>query len=138
LWLLRAIDVSGQLWCWGSDGSTESTAGGPLFVPHLVGDGHDWLKVASGGATCALNASGELWCWGYNSFGDVGDGTTDSRTQPVRVGDFASWADVDAGMSHACAISDSAELFCWGSNFFGQLGSGTPWFSEPQRVLPAP
>ena len=35
--------------------------------------------------TCALRRSGEVVCWGGNTRGQLGDGTTTSRTKPTRV-----------------------------------------------------
>ncbi len=66
----------------GTSGQAPST---PAPVPNLsgvavitVGDGH----------TCALRADGSLRCWGGNGLGELGDGTTTSRTKPTPVHGF--------------------------------------------------
>jgi alpha-tubulin suppressor-like RCC1 family protein len=82
--------------------------------------------VATGyGHTCAIRADDTLWCWGSNYSGELGDGTTTARTSPVRVGDVATWASIDAGTSYNCAVRADGTLWCWGNNFRGQLGDGT-------------
>ncbi len=39
------------------------------------------------GHTCAIRDNNELLCWGYNSNGQVGDGTEETRYAPVPVPD---------------------------------------------------
>ncbi len=46
----------------------------------------DVVKVTYGEAhACALLGNGEVHCWGKNDAGQLGDGTTTDRAQPVRV-----------------------------------------------------
>ncbi len=83
--------------------------------------------MISGGEshTCALLSGGAVKCWGYNGNGQIGDGTTAKRLNPVTVNLGGAATAVDAGPNHTCARMSTGAVKCWGSNEFGQLGDGT-------------
>ena len=83
--------------------------------------------VATGGShSCAIVAGGRVKCWGANAYGQLGDGTTVSRTTPVGVVGLATpVAAIALGENHSCALSTTGGITCWGSNYQGQLGDGT-------------
>ena len=70
----------------------------------------------------AIKADGSLWAWGDNNRGQLGDGTTEDRTIPVKVMDDA--ASVSAGTNYTAAIKTDGSLWAWGTNSAGQLGTG--------------
>ncbi|PKM56764.1 MAG: hypothetical protein CVU98_09570, partial [Firmicutes bacterium HGW-Firmicutes-3] len=43
---------------------------------------------SSGGTTYVLKNDGSFWGWGSNSYGQIGDGTTENKSTPVKI-DFA-------------------------------------------------
>jgi alpha-tubulin suppressor-like RCC1 family protein len=51
-----------------------------------VAGGRQWSLLAAGyDQTCGVATNGAGWCWGDNLWGELGNGTTDGSTVPVRV-----------------------------------------------------
>jgi serine/threonine-protein kinase len=89
-------------------------------VPGIAGV--DVVSVFSGSA-CA-RAAGRMMCWGDNRWGELGDGTTKERDEPVAVKNLEGAIEqVAAGQHHTCAIVDGGAR-CWGHGLYGQLGDG--------------
>jgi hypothetical protein len=83
---------------------------------------------------CAVDGAGQALCFGDNTFGQLGDGTTDrssSRARPV-VG-LARVAAVAAGEGISCAISDGDRVSCWG-RWIGPDASADRVVLEPRQV----
>jgi len=86
--------------------------------------------VAGYGYTCLLTAAGGVQCMGKNDLGQLGDGTTLTRTTYVDVTGLSRGVEtLVAGDSHTCALLAGGEVKCWGRNYFGQLGNGTTAYS---------
>jgi alpha-tubulin suppressor-like RCC1 family protein len=75
--------------------------------------------------TCAVTSGGGAVCWGLNSSGQLGDGTTTTRTAPVAVSGLASVIAIAAATHHTCALTGAGGVVCWGDNSAGELGDGT-------------
>jgi alpha-tubulin suppressor-like RCC1 family protein len=125
-----AVKTDHTLWCWGLNNDDQLGDGNATESPvpvQVSGHAADWAAVTAGGIhTCAVKTDHTLWCWGDNTYGQVGDGSTTTRTVPVQVsGHAADWAAVTAGLFHTCAVKTDGTLWCWGWNPDGQLGDGT-------------
>lgn len=144
-----AIDAQGMIYCWGrndhgqlGDGTTASHPE-PAVVPNLP-----VMETVVSGAThsCAYTDPGkdpvELYCWGDNSTGQLGDGTTQDSSSPLKVvfGDGAKVLRVGPGAGYTCAVVDVAgafEMRCWGKNDKGQCGldpTAKPVVAAPTKV----
>ena len=82
-------------------------------------------SVAAGGYHGqTLTNEGLLLTWGQNTTGQLGDGTTASRSFPVRA--LSDVREMAAGWWHGAAITSDGALWTWGYNVFGQLGDENP------------
>ena len=145
-----ALGSDGNAYAWGrnyngqlGDGTT-SSRNAPVRVktpdrkayPDLPVD-FTYLQVSAGGShSLAVGSDGNAYAWGHNTNGQLGDGTTSSRTAPVRVKtpdrkaypdlpvDF-TYLQVSAGGSHSLAVGSDGNAYAWGHNTNGQLGDGT-------------
>ena len=114
-----ALKADGTLWM--------STPTGPFLSLRPLDLGRNWATVATGSSAhvLAVKTDGSLWGWGMNSNGQLGDGTTMYRSDPVRIGTDTDWVSVDVGDRHSAAIKADGSLWSWGVNDCGQLGDGT-------------
>ncbi|MDP4074428.1 fibronectin type III domain-containing protein [Acidovorax sp. A1169] len=124
-----ALTTAGGVQCWGGngygqlgDGST-TDATSPQAVAGLATGA---AAIAAGKEhTCALTTTGAMQCWGYNRFGQLGNGSTTSKTTPQPVTGLASGvAAIGTGYGHTCALITAGAVQCWGYNGMGQLGNG--------------
>jgi len=117
--------------CWGhnSDGQLGATTATDYQLTPIAADqpwaGNVTSLTAGGYHTCVLIDDGTAWCWGYNGYGQLGDGTGSSRSQPAQVPGLGPIAELHAGYKHTCARLVDSSVWCWGRNDGGQVGDGT-------------
>ncbi|GAA2758957.1 cell wall anchor protein [Actinopolymorpha rutila] len=133
-----ALDADGRAWAWGNnsfgqlgDGSTANSTVPVQVAQGAMPSGTKLTAVFAGRFhTLALDTNGRMWAWGNNFYGQLGDGTTATRTSPVQVTDGAmpsgtKLVAVSAGWGHTVALDSEGHAWAWGNNAYGQLGNGT-------------
>ncbi|GIO14340.1 hypothetical protein J19TS2_38950 [Cohnella xylanilytica] len=130
-----ALKKDGTIWVWGSNGSGELGLGDtkvrkvPVQVTGPIQD-IPFKQVDAGiQFTVALAADGTVWAWGQNSSGELGDGTTTRRLEPVQVRDpsdpsgyLTGVKQIQGGSSQSVALKEDGSVYTWGNNQSGQLG----------------
>ena len=95
-------------------------------TPTITATNVAYASVSSGaGHSCAVTTVGTAYCWGANDRGQLGDGTSVSRTEPVLVAGELVWGSVASGSGFTCGVTTTGKAYCWGANDSGQLGDGT-------------
>lgn len=89
------------------------------------------LVATTSGAACALLKTGAVQCLGTNGSGELGDGTTQSRTTLAAVPNLTGVVELTAGSAHVCARKSDQSIWCWGGNDHGQVGSGSAALGVP-------
>ncbi|HUJ27175.1 MAG TPA: hypothetical protein VLW85_14210 [Myxococcales bacterium] len=137
------------VWCWGQDdmgalgyGSATPANRFPQGVPYPVATagGYEYKWITAGSRySLGLDLTGKAYCWGTStagSFGNGGNGSTQTAIAPTPCAAGMSFAQVEAGIDTTCAIDSAGDGWCWGANSRGQVGIGTATasVSTPQKV----
>ena len=128
----------GTLWTWGENGSGQlgnNTTTPFMNLSAIQIPGTAWVDACVGNFySSARKSDGTLWVWGSSILGQLGDGTTISKSSPVQV-PGTSWVDISLGSSHSMARKSDGTLWGWGLNSCGQLGDNTTIYrSSPVQV----
>ncbi|MBM4165303.1 MAG: RCC1 repeat-containing protein, partial [Lentisphaerae bacterium] len=110
-----ALKDDGTVWAWGynawgqiGDGTQYTNRLNPVQV--LMADRTPLsgvIAIAAGnGHSLAVQEDGSVWAWGDNSYGQLGDGTTTMRLNPVEIPDFFGVVVIGAGSDHTLAVRE--------------------------------
>jgi len=160
-----AILTSGQVKCWGYNGTAGLATGDrserytPETIPSLSNALSISLSLYHG---CALFTSGQTKCWGYNFYGQTGFGFQGSYfpgssyvseqlkyvLSPTTVSNLGESSSLAVGQTFSCAVMVTGKVNCWGWNLtqYSTVEAYTSWDSyaitPPQEMtnlsLPTP
>ena len=125
--------------CWGAgsavgDPNVASTPDVSVPTDVLSASSVDYQSISPAEThSCAVTAVQNAKCWGDNTDGELGDGTTTSRSAAEDVTGLTGVSSVSAGAGSSCALTFSGAAKCWGDNSTGELGDGT----TSSRLVPA-
>jgi alpha-tubulin suppressor-like RCC1 family protein len=121
-----ALKEDNTLWSWGRNSEGQLGTGDTIHRSSAVQVGYssnNWIKIACGlYHSLAITSDGTLWSWGFNSFGQLGIGDTDSRSNPVGFsgsgGKFAyQWKEISGSNTFSVAIRSDKTLWKFGGAF---------------------
>lgn len=128
---VRTCGYNGSGQC--GDGTTINRAT-PYLVPGL-GTVTDMVTLGSPCGVFALSSDGKLWRWGYNTYGNLGDGTTTNRLAPYNSGagfDIAvtriairQYDGHTFGYYTTMFVESGGRMYSCGANNYGSCGTGT-------------
>ncbi len=142
------LTSSGQLYAFGGDSQGELGNGNNEYegVPTpeqitLPGATGMPVQVAAGEYhSLVLTSSGQLYTFGDDQSGQLGNGSTTSRSTPEPItlpGATGSIVQIAAGWEFSLALTSSGQLYTFGNNEDGQLGNGksdTEPHSTPEAI----
>jgi len=127
------LKADGTVWAWGAnsggqlgDGTTTRRSA-PVQVLAAAGKPLTGVKAIAAGYShsVALKTDGTVWAWGYNATGQVGDGSTTSRSYPVRMGSLTGVTQIAAGYQSTLVLRQNGTVWVVGDNRDGLVGDGT-------------
>lgn len=130
---LALLQDTGYVIAWGANwygqlgnGTNTVMQEEPVFVSDSNGDRFDDVVAIAAGYyhSLALKSDGTVWAWGNNSYGELGNGTTNSSNIPVQVSGLSNVIAIAAGGFHSLAVKSNGTVWAWGNNDNGQLGNG--------------
>ncbi|MEY5024961.1 MAG: hypothetical protein RLZZ244_489, partial [Verrucomicrobiota bacterium] len=122
-----AVKEDGSVWAWGANGAGQLGVGraaegavSRALAPVRVGDLSDGVWVVAGEEhSVVLSGDGSVWVWGGNSWGQLGNGSTQEgsgRAQRVAMGGAGAALEVGAGQWHTVVRTVGGKAWGFGRN----------------------
>ena len=124
-------------WVTGPPPTAPGAGGGWIGQPAERGGG----GLRESNHTVYLKGDGTVWAAGRNESGQLGDGATTNRSNPVQVVDgsgnpLSGVVGISAGNDHTVCLKVDGTVLAVGYNYNGQLGDGTTTGrTNPVQVL---
>jgi alpha-tubulin suppressor-like RCC1 family protein len=129
-----ALDSTGAAYCWGdnqfgelgTNGATNSSIPVPVETSGVLA-GMTLTEIAVGDAhSCALGSTGATYCWGDNSYGELGDDSTNMSEVPVLAGPQAPTGLTAIPGDTIATVSWTAPTSLDGGTVIGYTASAAP------------
>lgn len=124
-----ALKAAGSPWGWGSNTNGaigDNTVTNRSSPVSSVG-AHSFTQIGAGNTHNGgfKSNNGTVWCWGQNTFGQLGDNSTASRSSPVSVVGAHSFVHISIGAYQNFGLKSDGSAWGWGINTSFELGDGT-------------
>ena len=146
---IKATALHSERWRGGNGGHTGKVCATldndtmSCWYPHNDYRNPDWIEPAPNIITmgpdhlCILDENNTVACRGENSYGQLGDGTLEDKTEftPVKgLPNNQTVLAISTGVRNTCAVVESGNAYCWGYND-GVNGDGTriSYYDEPVK-----
>ena len=137
-----AIDNEGKVYTWGANlngelgDGTDENRNMPRCISDISGSalsGKNIINIVYEMDTViALDNEGKVYAWGRNMEGQLGDGTTEGRNEPICISDISGNELNGKNMTNiffdgytAMGIDNEGKVYSWGENSYGKLGAGS-------------
>jgi len=86
------------------------------------------------GHALILEPDGSVWTVGRNNFGQLGIGSFENSSIPIRVPGLPGIKTMSRGYDHSLAVDSSGALWAWGRNDYGQCSQSADHLNKPHRL----
>jgi alpha-tubulin suppressor-like RCC1 family protein len=135
-----ALTTDGKVLAWGDNNQGQLGNGtsmpADVPVPVELPPGSTVTAIAAGNDhSSAITSTGQVLTWGANGSGQLGDGSTQFSSVPVRASlpPGTRVRGLFAGCADTVALTAAGKVLAWGDNSSGQIGDGA---GERFRRLP--
>ena len=137
-----AVDVNGQLYCWGNNNYGELGTNDMTTYALAVGvEIGNIVGVASGpvaNSTGVIDGSGTLYCFGDDTSGACGlGGLTAHVLVPTAVPNIGPVSSMGYGTGAGCALGTDGTVKCWGQSNHEEDANGNETSSSNINLTPA-
>ena len=116
-----ALKQDGTVWSWGQNNDGELGLGNTTEYdePQQITDITEKITDVKTGYyhSIALTEKGEVYTWGYNGYGQLGNGTSENSTTPVKVTGLKNVAKIDAYKYMTIVSTQNGEVYVWGRGY---------------------
>lgn len=114
---------------------TASGASQPITPQAAFTPSTQHTPVANGAQhSLVINSDGTVFAWGMNTYGQLGNGTTQDSGAGLEVPGLTGVVSVAAGDRHSLALRSDGTVWAWGDN--GQRQLGVPSNTSPTSTSP--
>ena len=112
-----ALGTLGTVWTWGANDSYQlgdGTTTNSSTPKQVSGLGSEIIAIEGGMYhNLALASDEKVWAWGWNSYGQLGDGSTSIRKTVGLVQNLSAVTAIACGWNHNLALTSGGTVWVW-------------------------